>query len=90
MQIITDKYILQSTKVKMKSIFPTLETVVISHINVTNHRITEWLVWCLAPVYCRERRFFDICTFDMRLRNNGSNVGPTSLLQILIRDTITN
>ena len=34
----------------------------------------------------RERRFFDICIADVRLRNNGSNVGPTSLLQILIRE----
>ena len=38
---------------------------------------------CLAPIYRRERRFFDICIPDMRLRNNGSNVGLTSLLQIL-------
>ena len=52
---------------------------------------------CLAPIYRRERRFSDICIPGVRLRNNGSNVGPTSLLQILIRemgkermDTITN
>ena len=31
--------------------------------------------------------FFDICIPGKRLRNNGSNVGPPSLLQILIRDT---
>ena len=37
---------------------------------------------CLAPIYRRERTFFDICIADVRLRNNGSNVGPTSLLQI--------
>ena len=41
---------------------------------------------CLAPIYRRERRFFDICIPDVRLRNNGSNVGPTSLLQMLIRE----
>ena len=34
----------------------------------------------------RERRFSDICIPGMRLRNNGSNVGLTSLLQILIRE----
>jgi len=38
---------------------------------------------CLAPIYQRERRFFDICIPNVRLRNNGSNVCPTSLLQIL-------
>ena len=27
-----------------------------------------------------------MCIPGMRLRNNGSNVGPTSLLQILIRE----
>ena len=42
--------------------------------------------WCLAPIYRRERRFFDICIPGMRLRNNDSNVGLTSLLQILIRE----
>ena len=31
---------------------------------------------CLAPIYRRERRFLDICIRHMRLRNNGSNVGP--------------
>ena len=41
---------------------------------------------CLAPVYRRQRRFFDICIPSVRLRNSGSNVGPTSLLQILIRE----
>ena len=40
---------------------------------------------CLAPIYRRERRFFEICMPDVRLRN-GSNVGPTSLLQMLIRE----
>ena len=30
--------------------------------------------------------FFEICMPGMRLRNNGSNVGPTSLLQMLIRE----
>ena len=39
---------------------------------------------CLAPIYRRERRFFDICIPDVRLRKNSSNVGPTSLLQVLI------
>jgi len=39
---------------------------------------------CLAPIYRRERRFFEICMPGVRLRNNGSNVGPTSLLQMLI------
>ena len=34
----------------------------------------------------RERRFFEICMPGVRLRNNGSNVGPTSLLQMLIRE----
>ena len=37
----------------------------------------------LSPICRRERRFFDICIPNVRLRNNGSNVGPTSLLQIL-------
>ena len=41
---------------------------------------------CLAPIYRRERRFFEICMPGVRLRNNGSNVGPTSLLQMLIRE----
>ena len=41
---------------------------------------------CLAPIYRRERRFFEICIPSMRLRNNGPDVGPTSLLQILIRE----
>jgi len=40
---------------------------------------------CLAPIYRRERKFFEICMPGVRLRNNGSNVGPTSLLQMLIR-----
>ena len=39
---------------------------------------------CLAPIYQRERRFFDICVPSVRLRNNSSNVGPNSLLQILV------
>ena len=29
-------------------------------------------------------RFFDVCIYSMRLRNMGSNVGLTSLLQILV------
>jgi len=41
---------------------------------------------CLAPIYRRERRFFEICMPGERLRNSGSNVGPTSLLQMLIRE----
>jgi len=41
---------------------------------------------CLAPIYRTERRFFDVCIPGMRLRKNGSNVGPTSLLQILITE----
>jgi len=44
------------------------------------------IVGCLTPVYRRERRFFDICISGVRLRNYGSNAGPTSLLQILIRE----
>ena len=39
---------------------------------------------CFSPIYRRERRFFDVCIPGIRLRNNGSNVGPTSLLQILV------
>ena len=39
---------------------------------------------CFTPIYRRERRFFDICIPDVRLRNNSSNVRPTSLIQILI------
>jgi len=39
---------------------------------------------CLAPIYRREKRFFEICMPGVRLRNSGSNVGPTSLLQILV------
>ena len=31
-------------------------------------------------------RFSDVCIPGMRLRNISSNVGPTSLLQILIRE----
>jgi len=30
------------------------------------------------------RRSFDICILNVTLRNNSSNVGPNSLLQILI------
>ena len=41
---------------------------------------------CLAPIYRREKRFFDVCIPGLRLRNNGSNVGLTSLLQMLIRE----
>ena len=49
--------------------------------------VTGRTIWgCLAPIYRRERRFFDICILSVRLRNNGSNVGLTSLLQILIRE----
>ena len=40
----------------------------------------------LAPIYRRERRFFDICIPGVRLRNNDSNVGPTSLLHMLIME----
>ena len=43
-------------------------------------------VACLAPIYRRERRVFEICMPGVRLRNNGSNVGPTSLLQMLIKE----
>ena len=42
------------------------------------------LTVCLTPIYWRERRFFDMCIPNLRLRNNGSNVGPTSLLHILV------
>ena len=41
---------------------------------------------CLTPIYRRERRFSDVCIPGMRLRNNSSNVGLTSLLQMLIRE----
>ena len=44
---------------------------------------------CLAPIYRRERRFFDICIPGVRLRSSGSNVGLTSLLQMLIREMRT-
>ena len=44
------------------------------------------LLLCLASIYRRERSFFDICIPGVRLRNNSSNVGPTSLIQILIRE----
>ena len=44
--------------------------------------------FCLAPIYSRERRFFDTSMPNVRLRNNSSNVGPTSLLQILIREMV--
>jgi len=44
------------------------------------------LCGCLAPIYRRERRFFEICMPGVRLRNSGSNVSLTSLLQILIRE----
>ena len=45
--------------------------------------VFRWLC-CLTPIYRRERRFFDIRIPGMRLRNNSSNVGPASLLQILV------
>jgi len=38
---------------------------------------------CLTPIYRRERRFFDICIPNVRLRNNSSNGDLISLLQIL-------
>ena len=41
---------------------------------------------CLTPIYRRERRFFEICIPGVRLRNNDSNVGLTSLLQMLIKE----
>jgi len=41
---------------------------------------------CLTPIYRREGRFFEICMPGVRLINNGSNVGPTSLLQMLIKE----
>jgi len=41
---------------------------------------------CLASIYRRERRFFDICIPGVRLRNNGPDAGPTSLLQMLISE----
>jgi len=41
---------------------------------------------CLAPIYRREKRSFDVCIPGMRLRNNGADIGPTSLLQMLIRE----
>ena len=41
-------------------------------------------VW--LQIYRRERSFFDICIPGVRLRSNGSNAGPTSFLQILIRE----
>ena len=44
------------------------------------------MAYCLTPIYRGKRRLFDICIPDLRLRNNGSNVGPTSLLQILISE----
>ena len=44
------------------------------------------LLMCLASSYRRERRFFEIRIPGVRLRNNGPDVGPTSLLQILIRE----
>jgi len=40
---------------------------------------------CVSPIYRRERRFFEICIPGVRLRNNGPDVAPTNLLQILIR-----
>jgi len=46
----------------------------------------KFVGYCLTPIYRRERRFFEICMPRMRLRNNDSNVGPTSLLQMLIRE----
>jgi len=39
---------------------------------------------CLPPIYRRERRFIDIFLPNLRLRNNGSNISLTSLLQILV------
>ena len=46
----------------------------------------EHLPYCLNPIYRRERRFFDVCIPGVRLSNNSSNVGLTSLLQMLIRE----
>ena len=52
----------------------------------TTSIVVKELSSCLGPIYRRERRFFEICMPGVRLRNNGSNVGPTSLLQMLIRE----
>jgi len=46
--------------------------------------VDEFRPSCLTPVYRRERRFFDVYIPGMSLRNNSSNVGSTSLLQILV------
>ena len=58
------------------------------HFNILhfNHIYLDIMYYCLTPTYRRERRFFEICMPGVRLRNNGSNVGPTSLLQMLIRE----
>ena len=42
--------------------------------------------YCLAPIYRRERTFFDICIPGMRLRNNSPDVGLTCLLRFVIRE----
>ena len=42
-----------------------------------------FLCTCLAQINRRERRFFEICIPRMRLRNNGPDVSPTSVLQNL-------
>ena len=41
---------------------------------------------CLTLINRRERRFFEIRIPGVTLRNNGPDVGLTSLLQILIRE----
>ena len=58
----------------------------LSHLHLPKLELSV-LEKCLAPICRRERRFFEICMPGMRLRNNGSNVGPTSLLQMLIKET---
>ena len=46
---------------------------------------TSDIMVCPAPIYRREKRFFLIYVYPtVRLRHNGPNVSPTSLLQILV------
>ena len=54
--------------------------------HLPSHILFLFVTICLTPIYRRERRFFQICIPSMRLRNNCPGVGPTSLLQMLIRE----
>jgi len=55
------------------------------HGSVSVNESAKGICGYLTSVYRKVRRFFDMCIPNVRLRNNGSNVGLKSLLQILIK-----